>query len=76
MLRNAVILASAQLIWHLTWQAQLVAWPVSVVLVVWLAIWGRSRADAEAVPVPAAGELRAVENEEPGAAHVIGRGPV
>lgn len=49
------------MVWHLTWQAQLVAWPVSVGLFIWLTIWGRSRAEAAAPPVPAAAELLAAE---------------
>jgi hypothetical protein len=52
---------SAAVIWHLGWHAQLAAWPLSVGIVGWLSIWGRSRATAEAPPVPAVGELHAVE---------------
>jgi len=53
--------ASAGLIWRLGWQAQLVAWPVSVGIMVGLTAWGRSRAEAAAPPTPGAGELLAVE---------------
>jgi hypothetical protein len=60
-LRNFVFYASVVVIWRLAWQAQLVAWPVSLGIVVWLTAWGRSRAEAAAPPVPGAGELQAVE---------------
>jgi len=61
MLSNAVISASAAFIWRLGWKAQLIAWPVAAGTVLWLAVWGRSRAEAAAPPVPGAGELLAVE---------------
>jgi hypothetical protein len=50
-----------QFIVRLHWQAQLVAWPVTVGIAVLLALWGRSKAQAAAPPVPGAGELQAAE---------------
>jgi hypothetical protein len=59
-LPNFVFLASVQLIVRLHWQAQLVAWPVSVGIALLLTLWARSRVQAAAPPVPGAGELQAV----------------
>ncbi len=60
-LSNFVFFASSGFIWRLNWRAQLVAWPVSVGIVLWLTVWARSRAEATAPPVPGAGELLAAE---------------
>lgn len=60
-LRNSVIFAFSGFTWHLSWRAQLVAWPVGVGIVLWLTVWVRSRAEATAPPVPSAGELLAAE---------------
>ncbi len=58
---NAFTYTSIGLIWRLSWRAQLVAWPVSVGIIAWLAIWGRSRVAAGAPAAPTLAELRAVE---------------
>jgi len=60
-LRNCLFSTSCVFIWHLNWRAQLVAWPVSVGILMWLTVWGRSRAQTTAPPVPGAGELLALE---------------
>src|SRR6185437_5907971 len=64
-LRNTAVFAiigvSSGLIWRLGWQAQVVAWPLTAVIVAWLTAVNRSQALAAAPPVPDLGDLPAVE---------------
>jgi hypothetical protein len=59
-LRVAVPVSSAN-IYRLGWHAQLVAWPVVMVILVCLAVWGRSVGAAAAPPVPNASDLVAAD---------------
>jgi hypothetical protein len=69
-IQSAVIVGSAN-IWHLRWQAQLVAWPVAIGILVCLTIRGRSAAAAAAPPVPAASDLVAADPPASGRANAL-----
>jgi hypothetical protein len=56
-----VINVCAKTIFRLPWHEQVVAWPACVGALAWLTLWGRSRAQAAAPPIPGAAELQAAE---------------
>jgi hypothetical protein len=61
-----ILSLSGALFWRFGWQAQVVAWPVSTGIALWLTVRGRSLAKAAALPVPSAVELEAMELQAPG----------
>jgi hypothetical protein len=74
-LRIAII-SNSFIIWRLHWQAQLVAWPAVLGILVWLAIRGRSADAAQAPPVPDVSDLAAADLPASGRAADLAAAPV